>query len=487
MASLKKNVVYSSILTCAGYVFPLITYPYVSRVLGVTNIGTCNFVDSIINYFSLISMMGIGTIGVREIAACGDDINKRSKVFSNLFWLNGLSTLIACIALLIAIFTVKQLYEYKELMFIGFVKLATSFLAIEWFFRGIENFKYITQRSILVKCIYVVAVFVFIHDKDDIIIYYFLSGVFITSINAFLNINYARKFVHLVKKGITFKPYLKSFFILGFYALLTSMYTTFNTAFLGFEGGSTEVGYYATATKLFTIILSLYTAFTTVMMPRMSSLLAEGKVEEFKNKLNTSNDLLMAFTLPLVILGFIYAPEIIRIISGKGYEGAIIPMRIIMPLIFIIGYEQILVIQTLMPLKKDKAIFINSIIGATVGIILNVLLVPNYKSVGSSVVWLCSELSVFGSAQYFVIKYTKISFPIKRFVYFLSLSVLPALLCIGIRYISDNIWIRLSVLVAVTIYYFYTYVYIAKISLVRNILSKNHRVASILRIDRDVY
>ena len=483
MASLKKNVVYSSILTCAGYVFPLITYPYVSRVLGVTNIGTCNFVDSIINYFSLISMMGIGTIGVREIVACGNDINKRSKVFSNLFWLNGLATLIACIALLIAIFTVKQLYEYKELMFIGFVKLATSFLAIEWFFRGIENFKYITERSIIVKCIYVIAVFVFIHDKDDIIIYYFLSGVFITTINAFLNINYARKFVHLLKRGITFKPYLKSFFILGFYALLTSMYTTFNTAFLGFKGGSTEVGYYATAIKLFSIILSLYTAFTTVMMPRMSSLLAEGRTEEFREKLNTSNDLLMAFTLPLVIIGFIYAPEVISIISGKGYEGAIIPMRIIMPLVFIIGYEQILVIQTLMPLKKDKAIFINSVIGATIGIILNIILVPIYKSIGSSVVWLCSELSVFASAQYFVIKYTRIQFPLRKFGYFLLLSILPALLCIGIRYISNNILVRLSILFVDAIYYFYMYVYVAKIGLLRSILSKNHKIASFLRID----
>lgn len=269
---------------------------------------------------------------------------------------------------------------------------------------------------------------------------------------------------------------------MGFYMLLTSMYTTFNTAFLGFEGDPTEVGYYATATKLFTIILSLYTAFTTVMMPRMSLLLAEGKIEEFKSKLNTSNDLLMAFTLPLVIIGFIFAPEIIRIISGKGYEGSIVPMRIIMPLVFIIGYEQILVIQTLMPLKKDKAIFINSVIGAIVGIALNVILVPRYKSIGSSVVWLCSELSVFASAQYFVIKFTKITFPLKRLGYFLSLSILPALICFGVRYITDNIFIRLSVLVLVAIYYFYVYVYVAKIRLVRNILSKNPKVASFLRI-----
>ena len=427
-------------------------------------------------------MMGIGTIGVREIAACGNDINKRSRVFSNLFWLNGLATLISCLALLLAIFTVKQLYENLELMLIGFVKLATSFLAIEWFFKGIENFKYITQRSLFVKCLYVIAVFVFIHDKNDIIIYYFLSGVFITSINAFLNINYARKFVHLLKKGITFKPYLKPFFILGFYTLLTSMYTTFNTAFLGFEGGPTEVGYYATATKLFTIILSLYTAFTTVMMPRMSSLLAEGKIEEFKSKLNTSNDLLMAFTLPLVIIGFIFAPEIIRIISGKGYEGAIVPMRIIMPLVFIIGYEQILVIQTLMPLKKDKAIFVNSILGAIVGIILNIILVPLYKSVGSSIVWLFSEISVFLSAQYFVTKFIKIGFPMKRLMYYLYLSIIPVILCLGIKFITENIFIRLFVLIFVLIYYFYVYVYVTKIDLLRKLLLKNTHIASLLKL-----
>lgn len=482
MPSLKKNVVYSSILTCAGYVFPLITYPYVSRVLGVTNIGTCNFVDSILNYFSIISMMGIGTIGVREIAACGDDINKRSKVFSNLFWLNSLSTAIACIALLIAIFTVKQLYEYKTLMFIGFVKLATSFLAIEWFFRGIENFKYITQRTLIVKSIYVIAVFIFVRDKDDVIVYYFLTAVFITTINALLNINYARHFVRLQFKGITFKPYIKPFFILGFYLILTQMYTTFNTAFLGFVSGSKEVGYYSTAAKLFAVILSLYSAFTTVMMPRMSSLLSVGKIKEFKNKLGTSQDLLFAFAIPLIIFGFIFAPEIIRIISGYGYEGAVIPMRIIMPLVLIIGYEQVLVVQTLMPLKKDRAIFINSSIGAIVGITLNLILVPHFKSIGSSIVWLCSELSVFISAQYFVIKYSKIYFPIQKLLKFIPISVFPTLFWCCAKLITSNILLQILLIITAFVLYFYAYIYIIKIELIRNTIKKNRRIASLLRI-----
>lgn len=483
MASLKKNVVYNSILACSRYIFPLITYPYVSRVLGVTNIGICNFVDSIINYFSLFSMMGIGTIGVREIAACGNDINKRSKVFSNLFWLNGLSTLLVSIILLISIFTVKQLYEYKTLMLIGFVKLWMNYLVIEWFFMGIENFKYITDRTIVVKIIYVISVFAFVHNKNDIVIYYFLSVVTFSLINVVLNLNYSRRYTHLYIRGITFKPYLKSFLILGLYGILTSMYGTFNAVFLGFESGPKEVGYYTTATKLFVIILSLYTAFTTVMMPRMASLLSEGKEKEFREKLNVSNELLMAFTIPLVIVGFIYAPEIIRIISGKGYEGAIVPMRIIMPLVFIIGYEQILVIQTLMPLKKDKAIFINSVVGAIVGIVLNLILVPIFKSIGSSVVWLCSEICVMCCAQFFVFKYVRIQFPIKRFLYFLLLSIIPAGACVFLRYITPNFLIRIGFLALIPLYYFYMYVYLVRIDCIRNLLTKNSKIAGLLRIN----
>lgn len=482
MPSLKKNVVYNSILTCAGYVFPLITFPYVSRVLGVTNIGTCNFVDSIINYFSIISMMGIGTIGVREIAACGDDIDKRSKVFSNLFWLNAISTLIASAILLLAIFSVNQLYVHKELMFIGFAKLLTSFFSIEWFFRGIENFKYITNRSIAVKVVYVVLVFVFVRHQDDTIIYYFLTAVFTTAINAFLNIKYARRFVHLRFRHISFKPYLKPFFILGLYLILTQMYTTVNTAFLGFASGTKEVGYYSTAIKLYGAILSLYTAFTTAMMPRMSSLLSEGKMTEFKDKLNTSFEILLSFTIPLVAISFIYTPEIIRIIAGKGYEGAVLPMRIIMFLVFLTGYDQILVFQILTPLRKDNIIFINSVIGATVGLLLMIALIPSYKSVGSAIVILCSEVAVFLSAQHFVTKFINIEFPLKKFVYFISLSIIPAIICSVVKVVTANIWLRLSALFFVLIYYAYVYIWVVKLSYIRKIV-KNGKLSRLLRID----
>ena len=149
--SLKKNIIYSSILTAANYIFPLVTYPYVSRVLGVDNIGACNFVDSVINYFILFSMLGISTVGIREISQARNDSTRLNQTFSRLFTINTISTSIVLIALLISMFTVPQLRENSHLMWIGVLKLVSNYLLIEWLYKGLEEFKYITSRTVLVN------------------------------------------------------------------------------------------------------------------------------------------------------------------------------------------------------------------------------------------------------------------------------------------------------------------------------------------------
>lgn len=412
MANLKKNILYSSILTTANYIFPLLTYPYVSRVLGVEKIGICNFVDSIINYFILFSTLGIATIGIREIAKNRNNKENLNATFNSLFFLNTITTTIILILLIAAINIIPQLYEHKELMYIGVFKLIFNYLLVEWLYKGLEDFKYITNRTIAIKCLYVISVFIFIHDENDYKLYYLISSLMII-INSIVNIIYSRKYVDYSLHNIHIKQFIKPFIILGIYMILTSMYTSFNVAFLGFTSGETEVGYYTTATKLYSIILSIFSAFTGVMLPRMSALVTENKIDEFKLLLEKSVNLLFGFSIPIIIFTIIFAHSIILLLSGKGYEGAIIPMQIVMPLILIIGYEQILVIQTLIPLKKDKSILINSIIGACIGILLNILLVSTYKSIGSAIVWLISEISVLMIAQFFVQKVIKIGFPIK--------------------------------------------------------------------------
>lgn len=410
MPSLKKNIFYSVLLVVANYVFPFLTYPYVSRVLGVTGIGACNFVDSVINYFILFSMLGIDSLGVREIARHKGDREALDRTFSNIFVVNLALTGLMLLLLFIITFTVPQLSEHKDLMMIGAFKLVFNCLLVEWLFRGLDDFKLITMRSIIVKTVYVAGVFLFVRKAEDVWIYYLLSSLMVV-VNALVNIVLSRSRVHLLLKGLQFFATFRSLLTLGVYAILTSMYTTFNVTFLGFVCGETEVGYYTTATKIFFMVMAVFSAFTNVMLPRMSNLVSSGEMDKFCESFKMAVEVLFSFSFPIIVWMMLMAPDLVLVISGPGYEGAIVPMTIISPLVFIIGYEQILVLQTLLPLGRDKLLLRNSLIGAGLGVVLNVTLVPVMASVGSAIVWIVAELTILVLSQIAVFHELHIAFP----------------------------------------------------------------------------
>lgn len=450
MSSLKKNLFYSSILTTANYIFPLLTYPYVSRVLGINNIGVCNFIDGIINYFVLFSMMGISILGIREVATNKNNPEKLQKTFSSLLTINSITTIIGLVILTIATISIPRLAENIELMIFGGFKLLFNLFLIEWFYKGLEDFRYITIRTIFVKCLYVIAVFAFVRKSTDYPIYYLIT-ILMVVVNAIVNIIHSRKFTTFSFKGIKIKPYIKPYFTLGIYLLLTSMYTSFNVIYLGFVGGDTEVGYYTTATKLYTILIALFIALTGVLLPRMSSLIAEGKIDEFKAKIDQSVNILLSISFPAIIFMTMLAPQIIYLISGPGYEGAIVPMRIILPLFSIIGYEQILVIQTMMPLKMDKTILKNSMIGAIVGITLNIFIVTKFAAIGSAIVWVACEIIILTLSQIAILTQIGLKFPFRN-ICFNVIVYSPSILCIkfAIQFI-ENIYLQLTISLIIAI------------------------------------
>lgn len=443
MPSIKKSFLYSSILTTANYIFPFIIFPYVARVLGVENNGKCSFIDGIVNYFILFSMMGVSILGIREIAAHRNDKRQLEQSFSNLLLLNFLVTCIAAVLLLCATFFIPYLSSYKDLLYIGVLKLFFNVFLIEWLYKGLEEFRYITIRSITVRFLYLLLVFVFVHSATDYVIYFFLTSMIVV-VNAVVNCWHSRKFVRFSFHGLHVKTYVKPFFMLGVYLLLTSMYTSFNVIFLGFVSGDMQVGYYSTAVKLFNIILALFSAFTGVMLPRMSSLVESGKMDEFKELLYKSVDVLLGIAVPLVFFTVVMARPIVFLISGEEYEGAVLLLQIVAPLILIIGYEQILVMQALMPLKEDKVILRNSFMGALLGVSLNVLLVTKWQGVGSSVCWLLSESLILILSQVFMSKKFKLHFPLRRFFTVLGGHIVLIPLLYGVYCIWENrIWWQL--------------------------------------------
>ena len=444
MQSLKKNFIYNAILTMSGYIFPLMVYPYVSRVLGVANIGACNFVDSIVEYFTILSMMGMNTIGIREIAKCKNDQQKLDNVFSQLFSLNTLTTITAIIILIIATNIVPKFAPYKDLLYIGVGKLFFNYMLINWFFQGLENFKYIAARTIFVKILFVISVFLFVKTETDVKLYYFLVALTWAG-NGIINFIYAKKYVSFNFTLKSNKAIIGSFFILGVYWFMNSMYTTLNVAFLGFATNDIEVGYYTTANKLLTVIMTMFTALTSVMVPRVSVALKSNDNSEAKALIRKAINALMLFAIPLIFFVFPFSQELIYLMSGKGYEGATTPLQIMTPLFFLVGYDQIIVLQTLLPMGKDKDILRNSILAASVGIISNIFLTLNFGKNGSAIVLILAELSVLLSSQFCVTKYLGLKIPFKLIIkHIIGFSPI-IIICYVIKYFINSYVISLIV------------------------------------------
>ena len=391
--SIKKNFLYKSALTLSSYLMAFVTFPYVSRVLGVERIGLVNFVDNTINYFLLFATLGVNILGVREIATVREDDIKRNKVYSELLGVNILFTLIVLIVYILCVEWIPKLNQYKELFYIGISKLIFTAFLVEWLYTGLEQFRYITFRSIAIKLLYVLAVFLFIRSAEDYKIYFILT-IGVVVLNAVVNVLYAKQFVDFDWRGICFSHYIKQDILLGFYSIMTSMYLTFNVMYLGLVSDNVQVGYYTTAHKLYMVVLGLFSAFTQVMLPRMSALIADGKKDQFYRMIKRSFKIVINFSVPLILISIIFAPEIIQLLSGTGYEGAVFPMRIIMPAVLFVGIAQVLAVQVLIPLKRDRILLFASIIGAAFSLAINLILVTELQSVGSAIVLLSSECAV---------------------------------------------------------------------------------------------
>lgn len=442
MPSLKSNFVYKSLLTVSTFLISFITFPYITRVLGVENIGIVNFVDNLTNYFLLFASMGISILGVREISSVAKDKGLRSKVFFNIFELNLLFTTVILIIYILSIILIPYLSQYKELLYIGTAKILFTSLLIEWFFTGLEEFRYITIRSIIIKLLYVGAVFIFIKKPNDYVLYFaFTVGSVV--LNAVINILYIRHFItYKFTKSIT-KHYIKDNLTLGIYLILNSMYSTFNVVFLGFVAGNIQVGYYTTAFKLYSIVLAFFSSFTSVMLPRMNSLISQNDKSNFNRLVSHSFSLMYSICIPLILFSTIMASDIVYAIAGKGYEKAVIPMMIIMPTVFMVGLSQILAVQIITPLKKDKILLLASLIGALFGLGLNICLVPHFLSIGTAITLLCSETIVSLVYIIFILRNKIVSFHANLIVNNLYYSLPSVLVYLLSTNVIDNHFLAL--------------------------------------------
>lgn len=433
MSTLKKNIAYKGLLMFSNFIIVFITFPYVTRVLGPSNFGLVNFAMNTVDYFLLFATLGITSIGTREIASCRGDKERLSSAFSKILGVNLITTGITLIVFFIAVAVVPRFHENQDLMYIGSAKILFTAFAIEWFFTGIENFRYIAYRNLLVKVVYIISVFLLVKSEADYKLYFLLTILSVV-ISAVINFIYARNFVQWNWRESVSKTYFKQNLRLGVYAIMTSMYITFNVMYLGLVSTDLQVGYYSTAVKLYFIAVTLFSAFTSVMMPRISSLLAGGNRDLVDAYLMKSFALVFMLSLPIMIIAEFFAPIIIEVMSGAGYGQSVMPMRILMPALFFVWIAQVISVQALLPLRKDNILLAASLTGGVLAIVINLIVTPRLGAIGSSITLVCCEVAVTGIYVVASKRYKLIKLPSVKFFVWNIIKALPYLVIAYVIY-----------------------------------------------------
>ena len=392
--SVKKNFIMNAILTISRFIFPLISFPYISRVLLSAGTGRVSFANSIIEYFLMLSALGIPTYGVRACARVRDNKEKLSQTAQELLLLNIIMCLVSYVCLAIAIVVVPKLRNEKLLLIIISSTLIFSALGMEWLYKALEQYSYITIRSIVFNAIAIVFMFLLVHQQSDYIIYGSIS-VGASSLGYIMNIIHARKYIILKPLGnYNLKQHIKPVLVFFSMACAVTIYTNLDNVMLGFMKTDTDVGYYHAAVRIKTILVAIVTSLGTVLLPRVSYYVQQGKMEEFKRVTRKAINFVFVFAVPVLIYFIIFAKNGVLLISGSDFAGAILPMQILMPTLLFIGLTGLLGIQILVPLGKERFVLYSEIAGAIVDLILNAILIPKLGATGAAIGTLAAEAVV---------------------------------------------------------------------------------------------
>lgn len=393
--SLKKNFCMNAILTMSQFIFPLITFPYVSRILLAEGTGKVSFATSIISYFAMFAQLGIPTYGIRACAQVRNDKKKLSKTAQEIFIINIIMSILAYIVFFIALCNVPRLKDEKTLLIIVSATIFFNAIGMEWLYKALEQYTYITIRSVIFKFIALIAMFLLIHQQSDYIIYGAIS-IFASSASNIFNFFNVHKYISLRPVGeYNFKQHLKAVSVFFALSCAATIYVNLDTVMLGFMKTNVDVGYYNAAVKIKTILVSIVTSLGTVLLPRASYYVEHGLKEDFYRITKKAIDFVFLVATPLMLYFMFFAKEGIFFLSGNTYGGAIVPMQIIMPTLFFIGLTNIMGMQILVPLGKENIVLYSEIVGAVVDLAINYILIPKYASAGAAIGTLVAEIAVW--------------------------------------------------------------------------------------------
>lgn len=408
--TIKRNAILNICRTFLSILFPLITFPYATRVLLPNGIGRVQFASGLISYFVMIAGLGIGTYGIRETAKKRDNQDSLTKVTKELFIINIISTFISYCIFFIVLILVPKFSEYRNILIVYSATILFSTIGIEWLYSGLEQYAYITIRQLFFQVCSLIALFIFVRKQDDTLKYAAISVISNVGAN-FCNFIYSRKYIKWrLPIKLELLQHLKPILIFFGMRIAVTFYTALDTTLLGFMTKDEYVGYYETANKIPRIIVMLIMSVVTVLIPRFSWMIENKNEKGFKEMAEKSFNLLLMFSIPMAVGTNILSKNIILIVSGEKFLNASISMNYLSMLIFIIPFSNFLGNQIFLPLGKEHFSFISVVLGAIVNLILSIILIKRIGAIGAAIATMIAEATVSLFDFVLALKITNIKF-----------------------------------------------------------------------------
>lgn len=411
--SIKRNIFYNSLLNISSVIFPLITAPYIARVLEPDNIGLINFASNYVNYFAIFALLGIPIYGMREVAKVRDNPRKLEILVSQLLSLSFFSSLIVSLIYFLSVLSIRQLMENRLIFLLYGVSIFMSPFKIEWYYQGTENFSFITVRSLVIRIISLICLFSFVHEKSDFVLFVVISvlGGVVGDLWNFMKMLNSGLHPFLTLKGLL--SHFKPVFLLFFSTIAISIYTILDTMMLGFLREYTEVAYYSNAMHITKTILIAISSISIVAVPRISYYIKKMDYENIQLLVNKSFSFVSFLVFPITIGMICIAPIFVPLFFGDLFAGTIQPLIILSFLFISLGLNNLSGMQVLLGMGYDKLFMYSVLLGMAANFFLNLLFIPTMGAVGASISSVVGESLILIVTLYFVYKKTPIRLTVK--------------------------------------------------------------------------
>ncbi|WP_270427794.1 oligosaccharide flippase family protein [Fusobacterium mortiferum] len=374
--SIVKNIIFKFSLEIFRIIIPIISVPYIYRIFKPEVMGQIEFSQSIVGYFFIFAGFGVYTYGLREISRVRNNKEQRDKLFTDLFIISTVSSVVVTLLYFgYVYFKFNSDLILKNMLLINSINLISYIFYIEWINEAFENYKFISQKTIIIKIINLICILLFIKFSEDFYKYLFLINIFIF-FNNFASFIYIRRYISFSFKNIEVKKYLFPLFLMILISNINVLYTQLDKIALGFYGKKIEeVAYYGVAQKVMSIMMLIIMSIVRVMMPRLSFYLGEGNKVEYENLLNKTFPYIYLLVFPISIGTVILSNEIALFFGGIEYLVAKFAIIVFGIRLIIVTIESILANQVIFLNQKEKVILYLYGLGGIINFLLKLYLI----------------------------------------------------------------------------------------------------------------